>query len=389
MLMSASDSLLCLANFPSNTGYAWDFIEGLYAGAADRLAEQGVETWVAYPSIESEPRPLEGSAARAVEMQTDLGALGSLIGLVLFVRKNRVRALYLADRPTWHPAYAALRVLGGVRWIVVHDHTSGERTRPTGLKRVLKRWSRSWPGFRADHVIGVSEYVARRQVEVHMLPPTRVSRIWNAIEMPEDPGAGAEEFFGRFGLDRHRPVVMCFGRAARQKGLQYMFEGFDLMLTAWPAELPEPELIYFGDGPYLRDLQSLRARLTHGDHIHMPGYVADASRYSGAATLCVFPSTWAEAFGLGALEPMARGVPVVATNVGGLPEVVVDGETGLLVPPGDSQALAHAMRRVLTDADLRASMGRRARDRVRDHFQIHQALDEITAIVSRGFRSTP
>src|SRR5688572_32876072 len=109
---SASGTILFVANFPANTGYAWDFIEGLYAGIARRLAPLGVRALVAYPEISARPRTLEGSPAEPVLLDARLETLASLRAPVSFVRRERVDMLYLADPPTPPFCYPVLRAAG-------------------------------------------------------------------------------------------------------------------------------------------------------------------------------------------------------------------------------------------------------------------------------------
>ena len=370
-------SLLCVANFPSNTGYAWDFIEGLYAGIADQLSGQGITTFVAYPRIDDAPRTLAGSAAQAVELDARVNDPRCVRATLRFVRENGVKAMYLADRPSWHPAYLLFR-LAGVRQIVVHDHTSGERTPPRGLKRAVKLvMRRSIPGMLADTVIGVSDYVARRKVEVDLVPKNRVRRVWNSLVIPDrDPGA-AGRLRREFGLGDSVQVVACVGRASPPKGIEYLLRAFDRLAE---KELGDAVLVYLGDGPDLERLETIRTGLRHPDRILFGGYRADARELIEGADVCVVPSVWHEAFGLSALEPMARGVPVVATRVGGIPEVVVDNETGLLVPPADEAALADAIASLLQDPAKRRRMGENGRARASKHFAIEDQIQTLARL---------
>jgi len=100
----------------------------------------------------------------------------------------------------------------------------------------------------------------------------------------------------------------------------------------------------------------------------------------------VMPSYY-ETFGISVIEAMAFGLPVVATNVGGLPEVVEDGVTGILVPPGDSEALAEGLIRLLSDADLRRRMGRAGQDRVRSEFTVDRIVDQTLAVYESVIRN--
>lgn len=377
-------ALLCAVNFGSGTGFAWTFIERIYADVASRLAEKGIDTWVAYPELEVDPEPLERSPARPVELPIRPGNPTALWHLARMVRQRNIKVIYLPDRATWHPGYAVLRA-AGVSWIVVHDHTSGARTRPKGVRRALKGASRGMPGMLADRVIGVSDFVARRKVDVDLVPADRVVRVWNGIRVPARRDGATDLMKARLDLPAGRPVIASACRAAEEKGVQHLIRAFARVVGDASVGQGRPVLVYMGEGPALEAWKALAVELGVGDDVIFTGYREDADELVGDAAVAVVPSVWAEAFGLAALEPMARGVPVIASRVGGLPEVVVDGETGLLVSPGDESALAGAIRRLLGDEEERREMGRRARERVEEHFSWEEQIGKITALLQEGF----
>lgn len=162
--------------------------------------------------------------------------------------------------------------------------------------------------------------------------------------------------------EHSRPYVLAIGRHVMQKG-------FDVLLRAL-AELrasgdPGFDLLLAGDGPENTRLRALAAEQRLDGCVHFVGQV-DRARALALFAGCLFfvlPSRH-EAFGLVNLEAMAAGKAVVATRVGGVPEVVADGESGCLVPPEDVSALAGALARVANDADLRARLGAAGRRRV-------------------------
>ena len=376
------ESLLCVANFPANTGYAWDFIEGLYAGVADRLAVAGMRTWVAYPALGEAPRSLSGSRAQPVELDARLGRLRCVLATLKFIRGHNIRVVYLADRPAWHPVYLVFRMFG-IRRIVVHDHTSGERTIPVGLKRALKWMSRRLvPGMMADVVIGVSDFVVRRKIEVDLIPQARVHRVWNSLEVPPPDSEAAFRLRREFGLAPDATVIFCACRASREKGVDHLLRAFDQAVQE--ANGDRAVLLYLGDGPDLGRLNEIRVGLRQAHRIHFAGYRTDAAALLAGADICVVPSVWQEAFGLSALEPMARGIPVIASRVGGIPEVVSDGETGLLVPPGNENALAAALRHLLSEPAERRRLGENGRVRAAEFFSQSEEIDQLTALVQKG-----
>lgn len=372
--MMGRANLLCVANFPPEAGYAWQFIESLYASTADDLAVEGVESWVAYPNLDEPPPGLGDSEATPIELPIELGSPRSLLQLAREIRSRHIRVLYFSDRPSWHPAYAILR-MAGIRRIVVHDHTSGARTPPRGLKRFLKSATRRFTPALADIFLAVSEYVGRRKLDVDLVPEDRVRVVLNSVHIP--PRVDRRSLRRAYDIPDERPVIACACRAAEYKGVQYLLRAFDALV---PRLTSRPVLVYFGDGPYMDELRALRETLPARGDMIFAGYRPQAADLLGGADLCVVPSVWAEAFGLAALEPAARGVPVVATRTGGIPEVVTHGETGLLVPPGDTGALADAMERLLTDPELRASMGRRGRQRAEERFAREDQIRTLTAL---------
>jgi glycosyltransferase involved in cell wall biosynthesis len=104
----------------------------------------------------------------------------------------------------------------------------------------------------------------------------------------------------------------------------------------------------------------------------------------GGADVCVSASTWQEAFGLGVLEPMSLGKAVVATAVGGVPEILRDGESGFLVPAADEARLEDAINRLLADPALRTRLGKAGRERAKTHFTIQAQIALLSAIIAQG-----
>jgi len=147
------------------------------------------------------------------------------------------------------------------------------------------------------------------------------------------------------------------------------------------GEIPT-RLHLVGDGPERPRVEALIDSLALAGEVKFFGEGVDVADVLQASHVFLLPSE-TESFGLGALEAMACGVPVVASNVGGLPEVVLDGETGFLAPVGDVEAMAKRVRRLLSDGDLHARMSRAARDRAEAQFQLEPAVARYQAAYRR------
>jgi glycosyltransferase involved in cell wall biosynthesis len=140
------------------------------------------------------------------------------------------------------------------------------------------------------------------------------------------------------------------------------------------------ELLVAGEGSLREPLQQLAAELGIGGRVQFPGLVPDVPEFLRSVAVSVLPSLAAEGLPLTILEAMATGLPVVATDVAGAGEVIEDGVSGLLVPPGDDQTLADALARLASDGALRASLGSAAVAVVRERFSFEAIARRMEAV---------
>ena len=145
-------------------------------------------------------------------------------------------------------------------------------------------------------------------------------------------------------------------------------KGLDILIKAMPRILKEAQntnLVLVGDGIMRDKLEALAKKLGVAEHVKFTGFVnkSEKIRYYKSADIFILPSLY-EIFGIVNLEAMACGIPVVASKVGGIPEVVKDGKNGLLIPPGNSEALADALIYLLENEDVREKMGKSGRKKV-------------------------
>lgn len=199
-----------------------------------------------------------------------------------------------------------------------------------------------------------------------------------------------------FGVDveQFRPAVAPAKepRIGTLRHLERVY-GIDILLAAVPsvaAALPALEVVVGGAGSCRQALLAQARRLDIARHVRLLGSVRHEQAPELLRSLQVFavPSR-AESFGVAAIEAQACGVPVVASRVGGLPEVVVDNETGLLVPPGDPAALATALLSLLSDSERRAAYGAAARRWAVERFPWSRSLDTMLGVYAGACEAQP
>jgi glycosyltransferase involved in cell wall biosynthesis len=374
-------SVLFVANFPAGTGYAWDSIEATFAGVADRLMARGVRTFVSYPALNAAPATLAGSPATAVALDASLGSLASVRAVADFVRREQVRVIYFTDRAAMNLAYPVLR-RAGVRRIMVHKRTVGAATSPYGWRQAAKWLLARLPGVVADRVVAVSRFVANRQITVGLVPAARVVTISNGVPAALVDTTPTDRLRTLIGAPPGHPIIAAASRAVPEKGIAQLLLAFDAIYTAPDGLAPLPHLVFIGEGPGLAAFRELRATLASRDAIHLVGYQTNAGDLLGGAAIVVVPSLCEEAFGNTIIEGMARGCVVVATRVGGIPEVIDENAGGWLVDPGDVPGLAATLRRLLADPAGREAAGRTARDRVAQRFTRERQIEAITALLA-------
>jgi glycosyltransferase involved in cell wall biosynthesis len=164
-------------------------------------------------------------------------------------------------------------------------------------------------------------------------------------------------------------------RLSPEKDLANLLRAVALVVS----KAPEFRLDIAGDGPCRTELQALAAELKLASQVRFLGEVRDIAKLLGQARLFVLPSQ-TEGISLTILEAMARGLPVLATNVGGTPEIVVSGTSGLLVPPRDPVALAEGILKLWDNGDVARQMGLAGRRRVEDHFDIRTMVATYEAL---------
>jgi glycosyltransferase involved in cell wall biosynthesis len=265
--------------------------------------------------------------------------------------------------------------LAGVRGVVNTVHMLEPKSRKVAwLNRQMLRGS--------SRVIAVSEAV-RQLLLAEGLPPEKLVRIYNGVEVNRYLGAVPCPIPERFGLTAQHLLVGTVGRLSPEKGQTDLLEAFARV----HQEEPNARLVIAGDGPERGRLALLADSLGIEPFVHWLGFWTDVPGLLAALDLVAIPSR-SEALGLAVLEAQAAACPVVATAVGGIPEILCDREAGLLVPPASAQPLADAILTLLRDPERRRQMGAAGRRHVKERFDLAVMVRQTLGVYAEAMGET-
>lgn len=227
-----------------------------------------------------------------------------------------------------------------------------------------------------DHAIAISESLKRFTVEKEGVNQTKITRIYYGLN-PDSLLQDKPDYSVRreFSIGVSDPLVGVIGRLTVQKGHRYLLEAFSKVVSA----VPSAHLLVVGDGPLRRGSEDLAERLGMASRVIFTGWRDDVQRILRALDVVVMPSLW-EGFGLVLLEAMAAAKPIVASRVGAIPEIVIDGETGLLVPPKDVKALAQGIVTLIHNPEMAYEFGERGRDRLARKFSTQKMVERTQQV---------
>jgi glycosyltransferase involved in cell wall biosynthesis len=288
--------------------------------------------------------------------------------LVGYLRRERVQVLHahMFGSNLWG---TVLGRASGVPVVVTHEHTwsfQGEPLRRLLDREVIARFS--------DAFVAVSREDRRKMIEVEHIPPAAIRFVPNGIAPPPPPTPG-RDVRAELGIAADAPVIGSVGALRPQKAYDLLVRAALSLRRAHPSL----RVLIVGEGPQQRHLQALLVELGMVDTVLLLGRRLDVPDLLRAMDVAVCSSEF-EGSPLAVMEYMAAARPIVSTRVGGIPDLIDDGVHGLLVAPGDAQALAGAIDALLRDPARGRALGERARERRRAEFDLDVMVGKVEAL---------
>ena len=225
--------------------------------------------------------------------------------------------------------------------------------------------------FMVDHYVTVSESVKRYIIDKSKISAEKISVIYNGVNIKSQDNSYEQNPKMPFKTGDKDRILMTVGRLHKQKGHCYLIQA----VSKVRKEFPNVKLLVAGEGEEENNLKKLVKSLDLMNEVIFAGLSSDIERILPMAELFILPSLW-EGLPNALLEAMAAGKPVVATKVGGIPEIVVHGETGILIPPRDTDALAIAIIDLLQNRLKEKDMGEAGRIRAAKRFSIYKMIEK-------------
>ncbi|MEP1216122.1 MAG: glycosyltransferase family 4 protein [Marinobacter sp.] len=370
-----------VSNYPSDVGYAWWLMEHFWTLIADAFAASGSKTFLAYPTITSLPEALSGSSITPIELEFPASSPWPMKNIRNFIQDNNIHYIYFTDRAWYNPRYAALRQ-AGVKKIVVHDHTPGDRPPVGGIKGLFKFIRHRLPFVCADSQLCVSELMRTRSIENGRLPAHRCHVVQNGIPPVQKTQRSRESLLRNLNIPTDSQICITTGRAHPYKRFDFIID----TAAALRQLNPDHSLVFLliGDGPAYPELKQKVSDLGLDNRVLMPGFRTDARDFVSVADVAMHAAL-GEGFSLSIVEYMSAGLPVLVPDIPSVKQAIDHGKNGFVYEKNNCSNAAAFLNRLISDDQERRVMGSKAREKANSHYSLENCSREFKAVCRHVF----
>ena len=292
-----------------------------------------------------------------------------------FCRNNNIDIVHAHGATGALAARMASLVPGGIRPVTTyHIAITNITDIPFWKKKIFALFDRS-TSVVDKKILSVSHAVKEKMIREAFFAGNRISVLHAGIDVSRFKNCQRGKVRKELCLPDQVTVIGVAARLSEEKGIGYLLEAMPHVLK----RCPNLYLLIAGDGPIKDKLKNLSVHMGFEQNVIFLGYRNDIPEFMTDLDLLVMPSL-TEGFPFSLLEGMAAGLPIVATRVGGVPEIIADGREGILVPPREPDALAKAIIRVLRDKESGKTMGLAARKKVEQEFSVEKMVSETEKV---------
>ena len=349
----------------------WGGGENLIYNLAARLSSRGHRIWIAGRKNSEFLNHFSSTEINLVPLKIrgDFGPV-NILSLAKILSKEKMDFIWVNFNKDLRPGGIAARLAGGVKVIW------GMGVLLPGTNLIHRLTGKHLP----DKIVVPSQNLKDQLRKFAWINQEKIEVVLNGIDLScfdFDLKKKREKLFQKYGLDPRITLIGVPARLVEAKGHLYLLQAIPEIIKTFP----EVKFFFAGDGSEKESLKNLCTQLNLDNYVIFAGYVKEIFETMAGFDLLVLPSI-IEPFGLVLAEGMALKKPIVATRVGGVPEVILNQATGLLVPPKDPHSLAQAIITLLKDRNLAASLGQAGRKRVEALFDLKKMVEKIEALLA-------
>ncbi len=375
---STSANILLVANWESNVGYAWWLMENFWVTIAEHFSLSDHKSFLIYPKITRTPEQISSANIHVSELNFTDHSPTNLINIYRYIHHHNIRYVYLSDWPSFSFFYLLLR-LCGIRKIAVHDHTPGERTPVSGLKKQIKIFIQHLPWITADLSIAVTEFVYHRHLKVNCIPVKKCRIVRNGITPIADIDFKLNYAHNQFAIPKDGKIIVSTGRASYYKGVDFIIECANELINRRKRE--SVYFIFCGDGPDLDAFIHLRDSYNLQKYFIFPGKRTDIRKILPSCNIGLHASHGEVGYSLSILEYMSAGLATLVPDLPSISQAIEHRQNGIIYQH-DSIINACDEIEYCIDSNLQQKLGSVARKNVSERFYIEQTnrmlIDALT-----------
>ena len=380
----AAGSVLLVANYAPDVGFAWWLMENFWVQFAEQARRRALTPIIAYPEVGPLPETIVDAKIETVTLPFPGRGFGGLIKSLRFLRRRRVKCIYFTDRAFSSAKYALFRLLG-VKLIINHDHTPGDRPAVQGLKRWLKAAWRRLPWINCDLQLCVSPLIKRRAIDNACVPEGRLAVVQNGIPPIECDG-DRHYAHRQFDIPPGAAICISSGRANPYKRIDFVIEVARRCVVE--QELENLYFLYCGDGPDMARLRTLAENGRLGSRFVFAGTRRDMRQLLCSSDFALHAAR-GEAFSLAIIEYMSAGLAVLVPDIPSVCQAIRHRENGLVYADGNAADAANQLAKLVADREYAARLADAASADARSCYALERMNGQFQGAVSEALQSLP
>ena len=380
MNKAATENILMVSNYPSDTAYAWWFMEHFWKTIASYLDSKNGVSFLAFPKITNISDAIKNTSIHTIELCVPGRNHDEIKKVRAFIKDNNIKYIYFTDRSYFNVQYFFLRKLG-IKTIIVHDHTPGDRPPIAGIKGALKSIRNNMPLFTADYIFCVSNLMRQRCLQNSRIPARKCYVIQNGIPPVECEHSDRSAIRNELGIDKDAIVITTTGRA-------HPYKRFDFIIKC-AAEIhqrqvaPRVVFLLIGDGPAMPDLQEMVIAYDVIDIVKLQGFRKDIRKLLCASDIALHAAL-GECFSLSIVEYMSAGLPVLVPDIPSVCQAITNNRNGYIYPKNEIESVVQYIEILSLDRQKRLDFGRSAKDVADNKYNISQCTESFVEVLRKA-----